>query len=245
MQAKAASSMAKAWDGYADVLQDLRLREVEASVDGDLVGHEDRVARTTRALAARAGVGSADIERMTVAARYHDIGKLRVETAVLRKPGMFTPEERGAMERHAEYGADTLSAIPGIDPMMVEAARYHHERWDGRGYEGLSGDDIPYVARIVSIADVHDALVQKRCYKPARPEAEVLAAMASEAEYPAIGRAAFDPELLRAFVAMRLEDPEFNAREDRRLAETGAADVRPGLREFALSPVPAAGPSYK
>jgi HD-GYP domain-containing protein (c-di-GMP phosphodiesterase class II) len=241
----AAMTGARPWDGYGDALRDLKALETASSVDGDLVGHEDRVARTTRDLAIHTGVAQDEVERMTVAARFHDIGKLRVDPEVLRKPGMFTPEERETMERHAEYGAETLSALPGVDPMMVDAARYHHERYDGRGYEGMAGDDIPLVARIVSIADVHDALVQKRCYKPARPEAEVLAMMTGDDAYPNTGRDAFDPSLLRSFVAMRLADRDFNEREDRRLAETGAADVRPGLREFSQSPVPASGHGYR
>ena len=245
MQADARMAMPRPWDGYGDALCDLKAMEAAASVDGDLLGHEDRVARTTRDLAQRAGLGPDEVERMTVAARYHDIGKTRVDPEVLRKPGMFTPAEREAMERHAEYGAEILAAIPGIDPMMVEAARYHHERYDGRGYEGLGGEEIPLVARIVSIADVHDALVQKRCYKPAKPEAEVLAMMAGGDPFPGIGRDAFDPALLRAFVEMRLDDPAFDEREDRRLADSGGADLRPALREFARSPVPAQGPGYK
>ena len=246
MQAAAREGMARPWDGYGETLRELRDREVAASVDGDLIGHEDRVARSTRDLALRAGIDQAEVERMTVAARYHDIGKLRIDPAILRKPGFLTPAEREAMERHAEYGAETLAAVAGIDPMMVEAARHHHERYDGRGYGGLSGEGIPLVARIVAIADVHDALKEKRCYKPAKPEAEVLAIMCSEDAYPALGRDAFDPELLRAFVAMRLEDPDFHAREDRRLAESGMPDVRPALAAFAQSPVPAApGPGYR
>lgn len=231
------------WTDYGAALEILRRMELAASVEGDLVGHEDRVARTTRSLAREAGLDREDVDRMTVSARYHDIGKLRISPDILRKPGALSPDERASMERHAELGAAALGKIQGIDPMMVDAALYHHERFDGNGYAGLAGEEIPLVARVVAIADVHDALVQKRSYKPARPEAEVLAMMTADERWPSMGRDAFDPGLLRKFVAMRLADPDFQAAEDVRLSHLSylgakVEDVRPALAAFASSPVP-------
>ena len=106
------------------------------------------------------------------AAPMHDLGKIAVDDAVLRKPGKFTDEEYTKMKAHAAEGARIVDSIlegtgnESFHKVAVNVAHYHHERWDGSGYpEGLKGDDIPIEARIMAIADVYDALVSKRVYK--------------------------------------------------------------------------------
>lgn len=106
------------------------------------------------------------------AAPMHDLGKIAVDDAILRKPGRFTPEEFEKMKAHAPEGARIVHEIlKGTDDLEFHhiaenVAHYHHERWDGSGYpKGLAGDDIPIEARIMAIADVYDALVSKRVYK--------------------------------------------------------------------------------
>lgn len=106
------------------------------------------------------------------AAPMHDLGKIAVDDAILRKPGRFTPEEFEKMKRHAPEGARIVREIlkntddPEFRKIAENVAHYHHERMDGSGYpEGLKGDDIPLEARIMAIADVYDALVSKRVYK--------------------------------------------------------------------------------
>ena len=95
---------------------------------------------------------------------------------------------------------------------MLDVAKYHHERYgDEHGYFGVAGENIPYAARIVAVADVHEALTAKREYKPPMPEGDALSMMTAKTEAPALGRAAFDPFLLRRFVAMRLRDPSLDA----------------------------------
>lgn len=108
------------------------------------------------------------------AAPMHDLGKIAVDDAILRKPGRFTPEEFEKMKAHAAEGARIVHDIlAGTDDesfkvIAENVAHYHHERWDGSGYpQGLSGQDIPLEARIMAIADVYDALVSKRVYKEA------------------------------------------------------------------------------
>ena len=108
------------------------------------------------------------------AAPMHDLGKIAVDDAVLRKPGRFTPEEFEIMKTHAPEGARIVSKIlEGTDDkefakIAINVAHYHHERWDGSGYPtGLKGEQIPLEARIMAIADVYDALVSKRVYKEA------------------------------------------------------------------------------
>ena len=102
----------------------------------------------------------------------HDLGKIAVDDAVLRKPGRFEPEEFEKMKQHAAEGArivkEILKATDDADFRIVaeNVAHYHHERWDGSGYpEGLKEEHIPLEARIMAIADVYDALVSKRVYK--------------------------------------------------------------------------------
>ncbi|MCR5674884.1 MAG: HD domain-containing protein [Lachnospiraceae bacterium] len=108
------------------------------------------------------------------AAPMHDLGKIAVDDAVLRKPGRFTDEEYGKMKKHAAEGARVIHEIllhtddNSFKTVAENVAHYHHERWDGSGYpEGLSGEQIPIEARIMAIADVYDALVSKRVYKEA------------------------------------------------------------------------------
>jgi putative two-component system response regulator len=136
------------------------------------------------------------------ASTLHDIGKVGVPDAVLLKNGKLEPDEFAIMKTHAALGAETLRRVSEKFPdnqylrLGCEIAHYHHERWDGNGYPvGLSGEDIPISARIVTLADVYDALRSKRCYKEGFSHEKSLAIMESEA-----GKA-FDPELFEIFKA--------------------------------------------
>lgn len=171
----------------------------------DVRDHANRVAATSVSIARFLGMGEAEVASLHLAARLHDVGKMFTPTAILRKPAGFTPEERAIMEKHADSGADLLSQVKGIPAEAVATARYHHERYDGLGYHQLAGESIPFFARIVAVADVHDALVSPRDYKPAMPEEKVLTLMTEDHHGQGLGRRAFDPVLLRAFVGMRLE----------------------------------------
>ena len=130
--------------------------------------HTDRVARTARILGRTLGLTIDDADLLALAAPLHDIGKIGIPDTVLLKPGKLTSDEFAVMKTHAQLGADMLAGSDSpVLQMGAEIALNHHERWDGTGYpRGLDGDQIPLAARIVSVADVFDALIQERPYKP-------------------------------------------------------------------------------
>ena len=112
-------------------------------------------------------------DMIPLASALHDIGKIGIDEKILNKPGRLTPEEFEVMKTHSMLGAKMLHDLDNFaeQPLLqtaYEIARWHHERWDGRGYpDGLKGDEIPISAQLVSLADVYDALTSERCYKKA------------------------------------------------------------------------------
>lgn len=128
-------------------------------------GHSIRVARYSRELAKRMGMSPQEQEHIYYVALLHDIGKIGVPDHILNKPGKLDPEEREVIQTHPKIGADILknfTALKGI----AEGAKYHHERFEGGGYcEGIAGEEIPLVARIIGVADTYDAMSSERCYR--------------------------------------------------------------------------------
>ena len=112
-------------------------------------------------------------DNIPLASALHDIGKIGIDEKILNKPGKLTPEEYEVIKTHSMLGAEMLHQLENFNeqPLLqtaYEIARWHHERWDGRGYpDGLKGDEIPISAQLVSLADVYDALTSERCYKKA------------------------------------------------------------------------------
>jgi putative two-component system response regulator len=131
--------------------------------------HPSRVGRMSAAIAAELSLPEAEVELIRLAAPLHDIGKLCIPDAVLLKPGALTSDELDIIKTHTTQGAKILTGTQSdILQAAEEIALYHHENWDGSGYTpGLAGEAIPLPGRIVTVADVFDALLHKRAYKPA------------------------------------------------------------------------------
>lgn len=136
------------------------------SKDGPTAAHTWRVVLYTRALAERFGLDNATIERLTIAAAVHDVGKLDVPDAILKKPGPLSADEWTVMKRHTLWGESRLRAIGIDDPLVLELVRSHHERVDGTGYpDGLCAAEIPRSARFFAVIDSFDAMTSVRPYR--------------------------------------------------------------------------------
>lgn len=140
-------------------------------------GHLWRVARYSQLLAERAGLSRGEVARMALGGFLHDLGKVGIPDAILRKPARLTEEEYEVVKTHPEVGARILAGHP-LGAWVVDAVRLHHERPDGRGYP-LGIQDVPAVARVVGICDAFDAMTSTRPYQPKRSVAEALAVIRS------------------------------------------------------------------
>lgn len=131
--------------------------------------HVDRMAKVASFLAAKLGLDAERVLLLRVAAPMHDVGKIAISDEILRKPGPLTPKERAEMERHTMVGHEILADSKSeLLRLAATIALTHHERYDGSGYpNGLAGEEIPLEGRITAVADVFDALLSDRCYRPA------------------------------------------------------------------------------
>lgn len=163
-------------------------------------GHSERVTELSIKLANECKVSDADIENIKIGGLLHDIGKIGIPEAVLNKPGRLNDEEFAIIKSHPDLGIHILGKVEFLEP-MVPIIRHHHERYDGRGYPaGLKGDEIPYLARIVSVVDTFDAMTTNRPYRKALSIEESLK------EIEKCSGTQFDPEIAAAFVKMVQRD---------------------------------------
>jgi putative nucleotidyltransferase with HDIG domain len=163
-------------------------------------GHTQRVTKYATMLAEKLELPDDQIELVKLGGPLHDIGKIGIDDAILRKPGKLTPEEYAKMQKHTTMGAEILQTIPDMHP-IIPMVRSHHERWDGTGYpDRLAGEDIPFLARIVAVADAFDAMTSHRAYhenKKGKPPAWAFGEVERQS-----GRQ-FDPRCAAAFLAIR------------------------------------------
>ncbi len=163
-------------------------------MDRYTAGHSERVATYATYLAVRLGLPPEVVEIVRQSALMHDIGKIGC-VMNLNKPGKLTQDEYEVFKRHPAYGKDILDPIKFLHP-LVPGVHLHHERWDGRGYPlGLRGNDVPLIARIISVADTYDAMTSDRAYRRALPHEVAVG------EIERCSGTQFDPEVAHSFTA--------------------------------------------
>ena len=168
--------------------------------------HGAEVAELAPRVGRELGVGSAAMDNLELAARFHDIGKVAVPEEVLQKPGPLDERERQLMACHVEWGAELLRHLPDCED-VARIVRHHHERYDGAGYpDGLSGAEIPLESRIIAACDAYGAMVSDRPYRRALNPEEAVDELETGAG------AQFDPSAVAAVVRVT------RARADRRSA---------------------------
>jgi len=144
-------------------------------------GHSERVAALSRRVASALGLAPSLVDVVGQAGLLHDIGKIGVPEAILRKPGLLSPEEWHVMRAHPTIGAQIVAPFEFFEG-AARAIRHHHERWDGSGYpDGLAREAIPLEARIIAVVDVFDALTSARSYRPALDRDAACAMLRQEA----------------------------------------------------------------
>jgi len=176
----------------------MRLARVGELRDNYTGRHVKRIGQYAALLARELGQEDAFCRLIEHAAPLHDIGKVGIPDAILLKAGSLTKDEWTLMKTHPQLGHDLLAESPSpVMQLGATIALHHHERYDGTGYpHGLSGDQVPLAARIVTVVDIFDALLSRRPYKPAWPLPEVLSHLER------LSGQALDPECLRAFFSV-------------------------------------------
>ena len=170
-------------------------------------GHSKRVAEYSRIIAERMGKDKDEQEEIYRAGLLHDVGKIRIPVEIINKPGMLTDEEFDIIRIHPITGFHILHGIAG-DNMIAIGAKYHHERYDGLGYpNGIAGEEIPEVARILGVADSYDAMTSNRSYRGGLPQ-EVVRDEIEKGK----GKQ-FDPDIADIMLQMIDEDKEYNMRQ--------------------------------
>ena len=171
-------------------------------------GHSRRVADYSVMIAKKLGKTVEECEEIRLIALLHDVGKIGIADAIINKTGKLTDEEFGVIKTHPKIGGEILSKIK-ISPNLKIGARWHHERYDGKGYpDKLKGEKIPEIARIIAEADSYDAMASKRSYRDALPQAKIR----SELEN-GIGTQ-FDPDFAKIMIDIIDEDINYTLREN-------------------------------
>lgn len=157
------------------------------------VGHSERVCQYSLAMADELGLDDESKKWLMFSAVCHDVGKIGIPDAILKKASVLTAEEYEEIKLHPIIGAAILEKLPHADK-FISGVRHHHEKWDGTGYpDHLIGEEIPLFARIIAVADVFDAMISGRSYAGFRNEIEAIDTLRLETEL-------FDPSVLLALV---------------------------------------------
>ncbi len=158
--------------------------------------HSSHVAKYSKMIAERMGFSEEELQNIYCMGLLHDVGKVYIPSEILKKPAKLTDDEWQIMKRHTIFGSQVLNEFKDI-PEVKEAVLYHHERYDGKGYmEGLKGEEIPLVARIICVADSYDAMATDRAYRKALPKEIILAELEKNKGIQ------FDPKIAEIMIAL-------------------------------------------
>lgn len=178
-------------DNYSVGMIEAMIATLEAK-DTYTHGHSERVSRYSMAIADEMNLDREVKKLLLMSALCHDIGKIGIPDAILRKAALLNPDEYEEMKQHPVIGANIVSHLPNVK-RFISGIKYHHEKWDGSGYpDGLVGEDIPFFGRIVAVADVFDAMVSGRSYSGFLDESDAVEQLTKEKEL-------FDPDVVNAF----------------------------------------------
>jgi diguanylate cyclase (GGDEF)-like protein/PAS domain S-box-containing protein/putative nucleotidyltransferase with HDIG domain len=158
--------------------------------------HSKRVSDISYTLGKALGLKQRDLDALRMMGLLHDVGKIAIDDKILNKAGKLTPEEYETMKRHPEIGYRILSSVNELSEIASHVLA-HHERWDGKGYpKGIKGDAIPYLARVISVADAYDAMTSNRSYRQGLSTAEAID------ELKRFSGIQFDPEIVTVFIRL-------------------------------------------
>ena len=180
------------------------LRAVETA-DHTIRDHSERTSNLASRLAHACNLSSTEQETARVAGLLHDVGKLGIPSEVLQKRGALTKDERALVNMHPEMGKQLVSGLGGLD-RTVPAVLWHHERWDGAGYpHGISGENIPVLARIISVVDSFDAMRRNRAYR------DSMSIQSALQEIHECAGGQFDPKIAKTFIELIDREPALAA----------------------------------
>ena len=192
-------------------------------------GHSARVARYSTLIAQEVGKTEEECRTLYYVALLHDVGKIGISDEIINKVGKLTDEEFAMIKRHPVFGNNILSRIKQM-PYLSIGAHYHHERYDGRGYpEGLKGEDIPEIARIIAVADAYDAMTSKRSYRNSVPQHVV-----REELVKGTG-AQFDPKFAAAMIRLVDRDVAYSMQDRYDGVDAPIENAKLDTREFRES----------
>jgi len=197
VKASTTEDLRKAYEGVLEILA----KFIDA-VDQYTGNHSVRVSEMAVQIGAVMKLPAEDLENIRVGGLLHDIGKIDVSLDVLRKASELNDGEWAAIKTHPRQGGMMLSPVGGLLSDVVPLVESHHENWDGTGYHGMKGEDIPLGARILAVADAHDAMITDRPYRQGRTAAEALL------EVERCSGKQFDPEVVDAFRCVMQLSPD-------------------------------------
>ncbi|MGN0682302.1 MAG: HD domain-containing phosphohydrolase [Oscillospiraceae bacterium] len=171
-------------------------------------GHSTRVAEYSRLLAQKMGMTEEEQMSIYFMATLHDIGKISIDDRIINKPAKLTDEEYAVIKKHPEIGYNILKNMSEIED-IENGARWHHERYDGKGYpDGLSGEEIPLYARVIAVADTYDAMTSNRSYREVLPQYKV------RAEIERVSGTQLDPIVAHCMMELIDEDKDYKLRQN-------------------------------